>query len=246
MTPEQTTVSEFTIDHKDLSYGPVITGFARFGLAGLTAVDYLVDQLELEPVGYITSSEMPSITPVNAGRPRHPTRILTAPDADISVLMGELFVPPQMTGEFGRAILEWTEQGHVEELLSLAGVVMPQSPDDQIAWIATDGYTRLETASYPPVQDGFLDGILGALVEAGLSSEIAVGVLTTPVRPRVPDADAALALVEAVDDLYTLGIDSDPLRSFAQDIQAYYEELTEHLRRAGDSERQIPDDRMFM
>lgn len=49
----------------------IVAGFAEFGLAGLTAADYLTTQLELSAVGQIAVDRLPAVTPFEAGTPRH-------------------------------------------------------------------------------------------------------------------------------------------------------------------------------
>lgn len=241
----ETHPSEFHVQqHADVS-GPLLAGFARFGLAGLTAVDYIVDQLELTPIGHIRSRELPSITPVEDGRPRYPTRILSHPDHDVTVLVGELFVPPAAVPSFSHTVIDWMDAAGVEEMCCLAGVAAPHGPEDHhTSWVATEDYDRILDTDIPPAKGGFLDGVIGAFVEEGLSEDLSVGVLTTPVHAQAPDADAAVRLVESVNEVYELDVDPGPLRAFAQEIQSYYEELAQRLQ--GEAEQEVPDDRMFM
>lgn len=52
----------FHITHETETGESLLVGLSAFGLAGLTAVDYLTDQLGLEPTGHITAEALPSIT----------------------------------------------------------------------------------------------------------------------------------------------------------------------------------------
>jgi len=79
-------------------------GFSTFSLAGLTAVDYLIDHLELEPTGCVTADGVPSVTPFENGRPRRHTRLFSRPDLDVTVLVAELFVPPTASPALADAI----------------------------------------------------------------------------------------------------------------------------------------------
>ena len=76
----------------------LLCGFSRYGLAGLTAADYLVDHLELEPVGHVTTAELPTITPFEDGVPRHHSRLFTRPGLEVVVLVNELFVREEHRG----------------------------------------------------------------------------------------------------------------------------------------------------
>ncbi|WP_277553108.1 proteasome assembly chaperone family protein [Halobaculum limi] len=234
----------------------VIAGFSQFGLAGLTAVDYLVNQLDLEATGYIRAEGLPTITPFANGEPRYPTRLFSRPDLDVTVLVGELFVPNSLAEPFSRSVLEWTETAGVQEVTVLSGVPFAHGPDEHRAfYVASEDYRhrhadRLDTtdadgaAVLPPMGTGFLDGTNGALMTRAMESSLGVGVFLTPVHARVPDAEASVRLVDAVEHVYGLGVDTDPLEAFAEEVGEYYRTLADRLEEEAEEEQ--PADRMYM
>ncbi|WP_396612188.1 proteasome assembly chaperone family protein [Haloferax sp. S1W] len=237
---------EFEITHRDTPSDVLLCGFSSFGLAGLTAVDYLVDHMGLEQTGHLTVDGLPVVTPFEDGRPRHHTRFFSRSDLDVTVLVGELFVPAVFGTQFSDAILDWTEANGVEEVAVLAGIPVAHGPDEhRVFYIATDDYreTRLGDTEVPPMGRGFFDGTNAALVERGIDSPLGVGVFVTPVHAQVPDVEAAIRLVETANDVYDLGVTAAPLESFAAEVRQYYAELAERLR---ESEPDLPDDRMYM
>lgn len=239
---------DFTIQHESPPSGTLLCGFTTMGLAGLTAVDFLVEQLDLEETGHLTVEGLPSITPFVEGRPFHHSRLFSRPDLDVTVLKSELFVPASLGRAFADAILDWTEAHDVDEVAVLAGVPVQHGPDEhRTFFIATDDYRedRLADADVPAMGRGFLDGVNGALVGRGIESPLGVGVFVTPVHQQSPDLEAAIRLVETADDVYDLDVDTAPLQAFAEEVQKYYSELADRMeseeRRADASE-----DRMFM
>lgn len=225
----------------------VVAGFAAPGLAGLTAVDYLADHLEMAPSGHVRAEGMPSITPFDEGRPRHPTQILSGDDVDVTLLLSELFVPVWAADSFGRAIVEWTTANDVEEVTILAGVPAAHGPDDhRTFYVATDDYREehLADADVAPMRTGFLDGPNAALIERGMETDLRVGVLVTPVHAQAPDVEAALRLLEALRTVHDLSFDTGPLREFAERVTQYYANLSDRIDRAPDEDR--PEDRMYM
>lgn len=236
----------FRVTHDAQPGSTLLAGFSAFGLAGLTAVNYLVDRLDLHQTGHIAAEGLPSITPFEDGRPRHPIRLFSRPDLDVTVLVGELFVPVPVGPRFARAVLDWTEASGVEEVAVLAGVPVPHGPDEhRTYYVATDDYreSRLADAPLPPMGNGFLDGINAALIERGLDSPLGACVYVTPVHAQAPDVEASIRLVEAVDDVYGLGVDSEPLQQFADEVRQYYGELADRMERR---EAETSDDRMYM
>lgn len=224
----------------------LLAGFSTLGLAGLTATDYLVDHLELEETGHVRVEGLPSITPFENGRPRHPIRLYSRPDLDVTVLVSELYVPPILGDPFSTEVLDWTESHGVEEIAILSGIPIAHGPDDhRTFYIATDDYRkrRIDGRDVPPMGAGFLDGAHAALIEQGLESPLGVGVFVTPVHPQSVDVEAALRLVETIEDIYELGVDSEPLKQFAEEVRQYYTELADRIER---QEVEMPDDRMYM
>lgn len=240
----------FHVDSTSKPSSTVLAGFSGFGLAGLTAADYLVDHLELEQTGHIRTEGLPTITPFEAGRPRYPTRLYSRPDRDVTVLVGELFVPVSMADPFSNAVLQWTGKNDVTEVGVLSGVPFAHGPDDHRAfYVASDDYAARhfegeEASPVPPMGNGFLDGTNAALMARAMESDLAVGVYVTPVHAQVPDVDATIRLLEAVETVYELGIDTAPLQAFAEQVHQHYQSLAERLEEAADEEQ--PLDRMYM
>ncbi|RLM63979.1 proteasome assembly chaperone family protein [Halorubrum sp. Atlit-8R] len=237
----------FSVEHDAEPGGALIAGFSSFGLAGLTAVDYLVDDLGLTATGHVRIDGVPSITPFTKGTPRHPIRLYAAPDLDITVLVAEQFVPPFLGELLADALLDWTEANGVEEIAVLAGVPVAHGPDAHRTFhVATEDYraARLEGGpDVPAMESGFLDGANAGLLERGLDSPLGVGVFVTPVHAQAPDAEAAVRLVDTANAVYDLGVDAGPLEAFAQEIQRRYEDLAERIE---EREPEGSYDRMYM
>lgn len=226
----------------------VLAGVSSFGLAGLTAVDYLADHLDLAAVGRVRAGGLPPMTPFAGGSPRHPTRLLTAEGVDVAVLVGELWVPPMAAAPLVDALAGWCQDEAVGEVVALSGVPVPHGPDDHRPfYVATDGFRerRLAAVDLEPMGGGFLEGVNGALMDRGLESDLETAVFTTPVHAQAPDADAALRLLDAVERAYALDVDTGPLEAFAEDVREHYAGLAEQIDAARGGER-THDDRMYM
>ncbi|WP_251328652.1 proteasome assembly chaperone family protein [Haloplanus pelagicus] len=225
----------------------VVAGFSSFGLAGLTAADYLVDHLGLEETGHVTAESLPSITPFEDGTPRHHSRFFSSPDVDLTVFVNELFLPAWAADPFADALLDWTDGHDVSEILTLSGIPYAHGPDAHDAfYVASDDYREhlLDGIDIQPMGKGFLDGINGALMYRGIESDLRTAVFITPVHAQVPDVPAAIRLIEAFDHVYDLGVDSAPLEEFARNVEQYYQDLA--ARQAEVDESQVPEDRMYM
>jgi uncharacterized protein len=245
--PPTADAGSFRFTHDSEPGETLLCGFSEFGLAGLTAVDYLVDHLELEQNGHVAADDLPAITPFENGTPRHHTRLFSRPDLDVTVLVGELFVPVFAAEPFTSALADWLDASDVDEVAILSGVPIAHAPTDhRTFYVATEDYqaARLTDTEIPPMGNGFLDGVTAALLERGIDSPFRAAVFSTPVHAQVPDAEAAVRLVETASDVYDLDVDTGPLETFAVEVADHYSQLNERLREAPERER--PDDRMFM
>lgn len=225
----------------------LIAGFSEQGLAGLTAAEYLVERLDLSQTGYVAAEELPTITPFEDGKPRHPVRIYAADEVDVAVLVSELFVPVFAAEPFTDALLSWTAESGVDEIAVASGVAMPHADaDHRTFYVATEDFreTRLDGVDVPPMARGFLDGFNASLLNRGIDSDLRAGVFVTPAHPQAPDVGAALRLVETVAGAFDLDVDTAPLESFAAEIERHYQNLAERMERA--AEEQKPEDRMYM
>ncbi|WP_144903408.1 proteasome assembly chaperone family protein [Halobellus captivus] len=236
----------FTITHETAPSETLLAGFSAYGLAGLTAADYIVDHLDLQEMGHLSVEGLPTVTPFESGRPRHHTRLFSRENLDVTVLVGELFVPVGAGRTFANAILDWTEANGVLEIAILSGIPIPHGPDEHVTYyIATDDYRerRLRGGSIPAMGRGFLDGTNAALIERGLDSPLGVCTFVTPVHAQVPDIQASIRLVETVEEVYNIGIDAGPLEAFAAEVEQYYAELAERME---EHNEELPEDRMYM
>lgn len=233
----------------------LVVGVSQLGLAGLTAADCLVRHLESDPLGAVVPDGLPAIAPFEHGEPRHHTRIYALPSTSLSVLVGELFVPPWVAQPFVEAVLAWARAADVEEVVVLHGVPVPHVEHEHAVFsVATADYRdrRLADGELAPLAGGVLDGPAGEFVTRNLREDgLPVGVYVTPAHPPGPDVDAALLLIEALERPYDFAVDDDELRAISERLSQYYAELADRMDTLAQADqplasRDFPEDRMYM
>jgi len=233
----------------------LVVGLSHFGMAGVTAVDYLVRHLDSTQVGHVEAEALPAIAPFEAGVARHHSRLYDLEDVPVTVLVGELFVPVPAARDFTDAVLEWASDRPIEEILVLHGVPFPHGPDEhEVFYVATPEFTerRLADQSLQPLKGGVLDGVVGELVTRSLDDTAPdTGVFVTPTHPPGPDVDAALKLLAAIEDLCDLDVDETELRELGDQLRQHYEQLADHMATIAEGEDALgshdyPEDRMYM
>lgn len=240
--------ADFKIEHDGEPPETLVVGVSEFGLAGLTAVDYLVEHLELEKTGCVTTDDLPSITPFEDGRPRHHTRFFSSDDVEFTVLAAELFIPADAARSFGDAIVSWTEENSVNEIVVLSGLVGPHNPDQHdVFYVATDDYRERVEGVVEAMGGGFLEGVHADLVGRGIDTPLSVGALLTPVHPPAQDIDASIRLIDAFETVYGVEVDTGPLEEHARELQQHYEALVERMSKVEEeTQRRVAEDRAYM
>lgn len=243
---------QFTLDFEtgESPEPTLVVAFPEPGLGGLSANQYLVESLGLTETGHIQAEGLPAITPYTNGRPYHHTRLFSRPGLAYTVLTCELPIPVQFSEPFGRMLVQWVEQRAVEEVTMLT-TVPHLEPSDGLYHVASEDYAETRLADQPttPLGGGFLTGVNASLIARAMDTTLRVGVLATGGNPYVPvDGEAALRLVEGLDGLYDLGVETAELRQFAEESSQYYRELTEQIEahQRAQSQRPRTDDYGFM
>lgn len=227
----------------------LLVGLSNVGMAGLTTTDYLVQHLSAEEVGHVTTTDFPAVTPFAEGRPRHHTRLYDIPDANLSVLMGELFLPVYASEAFVSGLLRWLEGTDFEEIVLLNGVPYPHGPDEhRVFHVATEAFDerRLADAEYDPLAGGFLDGVAGELLVRSMDGELPpTGVLVTPTHSPGPDLDASILFLDALRSLYDVPVDAGELRQRSDERKQYYAELADRMQ-ASEERARFAENRAYM
>lgn len=252
-----TTPSAFDVSVRDGQAigNTLIIGQAHFGMAGVTAADYLVRHLDATQIGHVTAEAMPAIAPFEDGVPRHHSRLYAIDDTNLIVLVGELFISMDVARGYTDSLLEWADENDVDEIVVLHGVPFPHGPGEHdVFHVATPDYRekRLSEGTFRPLKGGFLDGIVGEVVTRNLDKAApATGVFITPTHPPGPDIDAALLLLDAIEALYRFEVDETELRQLGEQLKQYYEQLADRMTTIARGEAPLtshdfPEDRMYM
>jgi uncharacterized protein len=233
----------------------LLIGLSHLGMAGVTAADYLVRQLDSTQVGHVSPADLPAIAPFEDGVPRHHSRLYALDDYGMTVLIDELFIPTGAARDYADAVLEWVDDHDIGEVIVLHGVPFPHGPDEhEVFYVATPGYRDryLDDSSIEPLKGGFLDGVVGELVTRSLDEKAPeTGIFVTPTHPPGPDIDAALKLLDAIETLCGLDVDETELRELGERFEEYYRQLAERMAALTDGEEALgshdyPEDRMYM
>jgi uncharacterized protein len=230
MTTEEST--DLKIFSKPLPLnGAVLMGFPGSGLVGTIALQYIVDQMEFEQVGSMTSRFFPPLAMMNGGIINNPVRLYTKNNEkyNITAIVADIPIAPPICYEISNGILDWLIPYKPKEVLTIAGIVTNE-PEKRVFGVATS------TEALGRIQDhtivlpvGSISGIASSiLTECKVRGIPGLGLLGETVN--APDPRASAATIAVLNNMYDLGLEVQPLIDQAVEIEQSMGKLAEEVQ----------------
>jgi uncharacterized protein len=209
----------------------VLIGFPGSGLVGTIALQYMVDQLEFEQIGTMTSKFFPPLAMMNKGVINDPVRIYIK--NDIAAIVADIPIHPMICYETSRDIIDWLAQFKPKEVVTIAGIITNE-PEKRVFGVATtaDALTRIqEHALILPI--GSISGIASSLLTECKARDIpGYGLLGETVN--APDPRSSAATIEVLNKMYNLGLDVKPLIDQAVEIEQSMGKIAEEVQQSSE------------
>ena len=152
----------------------VIIGFPGSGLVGSISVSYLIDALEFEEIGHITSKFFPPMALMSDGVISVPVRIY-AKDQFVAIL-ADIPIQSAICYEISKTLVHWFVQISVKEIIVIAGIVTNDSESRVFATVTEKELLEKLPESCIPLPIGNISGIAGSiLVEAKINKIPGIG-----------------------------------------------------------------------
>ncbi|PKL70124.1 MAG: proteasome assembly chaperone family protein [Methanomicrobiales archaeon HGW-Methanomicrobiales-1] len=214
-----------------LNGASVLIGFPGSGLVGTIALQYMVDQLEFEQIGTMTSKYFPPLAMMNNGVINDPVRIYLK--NDIAAIVADIPIHPMICYETSRDIIEWLEPFKPKEVLTIAGIITNE-PEKRVFGVATtkDALKRIEEHTLLlPI--GSISGVASSLLTECKARGIpGYGLLGETVN--APDPRAAAATIEVLNKMYNLSLDMKPLIDQAVEIEQSMQKISDEVQQSAE------------
>ena len=231
----ETEVECCKIISKDIENATVIEGSPELGLIGNIVGWLLVEELKMEEIGHIESKHFPPLAVLYRGVAIHPFRIYNADD--VVLFLSDFVVPPDVTYDMTNVIVEWMKRNNNKELITLNSIAVPQKIN-QVAAAANsfEGLERLGKLDLPILPFGNVNGISGTLLTRTRASEIPASCLFAEVLNQYPDPRAAASVVDVLNRMLNINVNSEPLLKEAEEIETRLKELAQAVQGEGGSQ----------
>jgi uncharacterized protein len=221
----------------------VIVGFAGAGLAGGIAVSHIIDQLKMKEIANLRSRYMPAAAVFIDGKLRHPFRIHSNKEGNLCAVVCEIPLRSYGVYPITSTLLDWLEQKKVRELVVLDGVAVRGIPKKRISYCVAEPekLKDCEEKGVKPARAGIIQGIAGAILNECLTRKIMGVAFLVPAIAFIPDPEGAASLIETLNHVYDLNIDTKVLLKEAEEIKQKLKQVAKRHQRMRKVEGKMGD-----
>lgn len=210
----------------------IILGFAGIGLIGPIVSNTLIEQIpDIKEIGFLVSDFLPPIAVFYQGVLKHPFRILYSPKYNVIVGICEVpFQIPSAYTDLSKTLCNWalSEDVKAKEIIIFQGIPQKGIIDDYPVFFASEEemVDKLETYGITKVEKGLIVGPEATVLNEALTNKLCAYALFTPVL-EIPTPEGAAAIIEVLNDIYSLDINTEPLIEEGKEIKAKMLELAQ-------------------
>lgn len=214
----------------------LIEGFPGFGLIGTIVTEYLIDHLDTESIGMITSEELPPMIALHKGRIVQPIEIFYNKKHNI-VFLHVVTNPAGLEWRFSEIVLKLAKMLQVKEILSVEGVGSSvESPVSRTFYYSNNEQKRkaFEKLKVEELKEGIIMGVTGTIILKAKNMNQVMSCIFAETHSAMPDSKAAAAVIRVLNDYLKLGVDPNPLEKEAEKFEEKLKHIIEKGQEATD------------
>ena len=208
----------------------VIEGFPGIGLVGNITCQHVIEELEMKYIGSIDSRYFPPLAVLFNGIIYMPVRIYEAAKRDLVVVISDIPIHPTASYDISKALVDWMQKINAANIVSIAGIATTTG-ERRVFGGATNNEMLEKIKDKTEIfQVGTISGISGSIMtECFLRNLPAVSLLGETPGPN-PDPRAAVEVINVLNKIFDLSINTEKLLSQAEQIELELSKLAEQVR----------------
>jgi uncharacterized protein len=225
-----------------------VVGFPDVGLVSSIALGHAVLEAKMTEFGHLESDDFPPVIVVHDGAPKPPMRLYRR-NSVVSVV-SEMPVDFNFITPVTRSLVDWVKSKHVELLVTTSGIAVPNRLEidvPEVYGVASSPDVRkiMDSAEVKALEEGFVAGIHAALMKESLEKRVPCLILLAQSHLKFPDPGAAASLIDALNRLVDLDVDTKELLVHEDEVRlrlrALMQRTQEHMQQVKKGqEQEIP------
>ncbi|MCX9015058.1 MAG: proteasome assembly chaperone family protein [Candidatus Methanoperedens sp.] len=208
----------------------VIGGFPGIGLVGNISCQHIIEELGMKHIGSIDSKYFPPVAVLFNGIVFMPVRIYEDAKNEIVVVISDIPIHPTASYDVSRALVTWIKSINAKHLVSIAGIATTTGEKKVFGGATNPEMLELIKDKTEIFQVGTISGISGSIMtECFLKKMPAISLLGETGGPN-PDPRAAIEVLNVINKLFSLSIDTEKLTAEAESIEHELSKLAEQVQ----------------
>ncbi|MCD6589610.1 proteasome assembly chaperone family protein [Candidatus Woesearchaeota archaeon] len=208
----------------------IIEGFPGYGLVGSIATTYLIDHLDMEPIGSFYTDKVPAVATIHKSRLMSPFGLYYS--KDLNLLVANIIVASkEVEWPYANSMIKLASELNAKRIISIEGVNSP-NPQGRV-YVYTNSKDELEQLRKKGMnimQEAMIVGPTAALMLLSHNTPIIGFFAETNIG--IPDSRAAAEAIKAIDKYLGLKIDYKPLLKQAEIFEKSLREFIDKASRA--------------
>jgi len=223
-----TLVEKKVINFKD---PVVIIGFPDVGLVGSIATDYIVDKLNLEEIAYIKSELLPSIVVIENKKIQNLIQIYGR--EDIIVITSRVPLPAEIFNDLTNVIVDYVISKNSKIVFIITGLPnkkrIEMKKDDIVTYVIPTGnginMLKNKGNNLQLFDEGIIIGPSAEFIRAFFERNFDSICLLPDCFFNFPDVEASVVVIENLNKIVNLNVDTKSLLEKAEEIRLNVREL---------------------
>lgn len=198
----------------------ILIGFPGTGLVGSIAASYLVDSLDLEFCGYISSPEFAPLASIHDYKPYPPARMHYSKKHNLLVILSEMSIPISASQELAERIFAFAKSVNASAIISLGGISLKEKPLSLYVISSKQKFSEkfLKDKRFSPIKEGATTGVSGLLLTKGVLDKFPVTLLLAEASEDYMDPGAAALILNAISKHLHVKVDTKRLDREAKEV----------------------------
>lgn len=212
----------------------LIEGFPGLGLVGTISASYLVEKLNMEPLGYMTGEHFPPLAAIHNKKPLYPARMYFSKKYNLFVFISEFVIPIAAVNELSEKIYDFAKKNRVKQIISLGGIAIRGEQDTVYAISSVPEISsRLEKIkTVELIKEGATTGVTGVLLAKGAVENYPVISLLAESQDNYMDPKASAMVLEVLKEILNIELDTSVLEKEAARIDNKVKEIVNRAKNA--------------
>lgn len=193
---------------KNLRKPTVVLGFPGTGLVGSVAASQIVDSLQMQFCGYLSSPEFAPLAAIHDYKPMPPARIHYSEKYNIVVLISEMTIPIGSSLEVADKIFDFSKSINASSIISLGGISLEEEKKG-VYIVSSDAALVKDAVSKKiakPIKEGATTGVTGILLAKGTLEHFPITTILAESSEEFLDPRAAATVIKVLSRIINVPI----------------------------------------